>query len=80
MKKGGEKIGNIAPFGLRMLPPLRAQLEAAAQQAGRSLNAEIVFRLQSTLDRGATDERTDRLLEAFEQQQKIIEALLGKLP
>jgi Arc-like DNA binding domain. len=80
MTKGGEKIGNIAPFGLRMLPSLRAQLEAAAQQSGRSLNAEIVFRLQSTLEHGAIDGRIDRMLEAFEQQQKIIEALLGKLP
>ena len=37
--------GQIAPFGLRMLPPLREQIEDAARESGRSMNAEIVARL-----------------------------------
>lgn len=78
MKTGGEKIGNIAPFGLRMLPPLRAQLTAAAEESGRSLNAEIVSRLESSFKQSAIDERIDRLLEAFEKQQKVIDKLLGE--
>jgi hypothetical protein len=78
MKRGGEKIGNIAPFGLRMLPPLRDQLTAAAQDSGRSLNAEIVSRLEASFKQSALDERIDRLLEAFETQQKVIEKLLGE--
>lgn len=37
--------GNIAPFGLRMLPELRQKIEESATAAGRSMNAEIVARL-----------------------------------
>lgn len=35
-------------FKLRMPPALRAQVEQAAEQANRSLNAEIVTRLQAS--------------------------------
>lgn len=35
-------------FKLRMPPPLRAQAEQAARLSGRSLNAELVARLEST--------------------------------
>lgn len=38
--------GQIAPFGLRMLPELREKIELAAREAGRSMNAEIVARLE----------------------------------
>lgn len=41
----------INPFGLRMQPELRERLEAAASEAGRSLNAEIVARLEESLPR-----------------------------
>lgn len=37
--------GSIAPFGLRMLPDLREKIEEAAKASGRSMNAEIVARL-----------------------------------
>jgi len=40
--------GQIAPFGLRMLPELREQVEAAAKASGRSMNAEIVARLSAS--------------------------------
>lgn len=43
-----EKIGSIAPFGLRMLPELRQRIEAAAAESGRSMNAEIVARLEAS--------------------------------
>src|SRR4051812_27210298 len=49
-KSPGEKIGNIAPFGLRMLPDLKARIEEAAAESGRSLNAEIVARLEQSFD------------------------------
>jgi hypothetical protein len=39
---------HIAPFGLRMQPDLREKLEAAATKSGRSLNAEIVERLEAS--------------------------------
>jgi hypothetical protein len=37
-----------AQFKLRMPPALRAQVEQAAQKARRSLNAEIVLRLEAS--------------------------------
>ncbi|MFD1069949.1 Arc family DNA-binding protein [Luteimonas composti] len=43
----------INPFGLRMPLELRERLEAAARQSARSLNAEIVHRLQESFA-GAT--------------------------
>lgn len=44
-----EKIGAIAPFGLRMEKPLRDALERAAKASGRSLNAEVIARLNESL-------------------------------
>jgi hypothetical protein len=40
--------GNIAPFGLRMLPELRAKIEDSAKESGRSMNAEIAARLEDS--------------------------------
>lgn len=39
---------NINPFGLRLQPELKAQLEKAASDNKRSLNAEITARLQES--------------------------------
>ena len=44
-----QKIANIVPFGLRMQPELKQQLEESARAEGRSLNAEIVIRLEKSL-------------------------------
>lgn len=40
--------GQIAPFGLRMLPDLKEKIEQAARDSGRSMNAEIVARLEQS--------------------------------
>lgn len=45
-KPAEEKIASIPPFGLRMLPELKDQVAEAAAKNGRSMNAEIVFRLE----------------------------------
>lgn len=50
MEKTRLPTGHIAPFGLRMQPELKERLEAAATAAGRSLNAEIVARLQASFE------------------------------
>ncbi len=42
--------GQIAPFGLRMLPELRERIEEAAKASGRSMNAEIVTRLHFSFE------------------------------
>lgn len=39
---------HIPPFGLRLQPELKSQIEEAARTAGRSMNAEIVYRLEQS--------------------------------
>lgn len=39
----------IAPFGLRMPPELKARIEAEARANGRSINTEVISRLQDSL-------------------------------
>lgn len=39
-------VANITPFGLRMQPGLKNQIEEAAKANNRSMNAEIVARLE----------------------------------
>jgi hypothetical protein len=43
------KIASIPPFGLRMRSGLKRRLEEAAKANGRSLNSEIVARLEQSL-------------------------------
>lgn len=65
----------INPFGLRMPPSLRAMLEEAARDAGRSLNAEIVHRLLSPTSPALGEKQArraailDALLEAMHQAE-----------
>lgn len=40
----------IAPYGLRMSQKLKTRLEEKADSAGRSLQKEIVMRLEKSLD------------------------------
>ena len=42
-------IRTIKPFPVRLTPEIRQQLESAAKSAGRSLQAEIARRLESSL-------------------------------
>lgn len=42
--------GSIAPLGLRLMPELRLQIEGAARANGRSLNAEVTARLQTSFE------------------------------
>ena len=39
----------IAPYGLRMAPDVKAGIEKAAQQSGRTLAMEINYRLRDSL-------------------------------
>lgn len=53
-KNPDQKVANIAPFGLRMQPELKQQIEGQALASGRSLNAEIVWRLEQSLKADAS--------------------------
>jgi hypothetical protein len=49
------KVANIVPFGLRMRPELKTQVEAAARANGRSVNSEIIARLEQSLRTEGTE-------------------------
>lgn len=48
MDKSPKPVSNISPFGLRMQPALREQVEQAAKANARSLNQEIISRLEQS--------------------------------
>jgi len=56
---------HIPPFGLRMQPELRASLQEAAVENGRSLNAEIVARLEASFHRDVLSLKTGELIDAL---------------
>ena len=43
---------DIAPFGLRMPAELKARIDEVAQVNGRSINAEVIMRLQESFGPG----------------------------
>lgn len=72
-KSTADKIGNIPPFGLRMLPELRSRIEAAAAATNRSMNSEIVARLEASFD-GADRRWTDAdLMEMATQLAEMLQ-------
>lgn len=40
-----ERVAHLPPFGVRLMPSLKAKLQASANANGRSLNREINFQL-----------------------------------
>ena len=42
---------DVNPFGLRMPPEVKEELEKLAEQNRRSLNAEIIVRLEESIKR-----------------------------
>lgn len=61
--KTDEPMRNINPFGLRLQPDLKAQLEDAANDNKRSLNAEITARLQESFEEKSFAEGKATVLE-----------------
>lgn len=55
--------GQIAPFGLRLLPEQREKIEEAARVSGRSMNAEIVARLAQSFELSENASSAEMLLE-----------------
>ena len=44
------KVSHIPPFGVRMPPDLKEKIDMASKKSGRSMNAEIVYRLQQSFE------------------------------
>jgi len=77
------QTANISPFGLRMQPELKELVESAAKANGRSMNAEVVARLERSF---STPEKLkdllpsiDALVKAQERQEIISNALIAAL-
>jgi hypothetical protein len=62
---------HIAPFGVRMQPELKVKLEDAAVSSGRSLNAEIVDRLDRSFDAGLIEATPDSLMAIIEGMARL---------
>lgn len=77
----------IAPYGLRMPPELKEMLQASAAANNRSMNAEIVLRLENSFSYTPHNEvvldsltaRIDRLEEAIEAARVARENVREKL-
>lgn len=73
----------IAPFGVRMPPKLKEQLLELAQENHRSLNAEVVARLERSVrleQAGAPEEPGRRSGAAAEDQETMFLELFRQLP
>lgn len=66
-KRVEDKISNIPPFGLRMLPELKERVAQAAEETGRSLNAEIVARLEGSFHKPAPRPILAELIDSFSE-------------
>lgn len=70
----------IPPFGLRLQPALKAALEKAAKQNGRSLNAEITARLEATFgSEGALPGRSPAEVLASPEGMSELQGLLESI-
>jgi hypothetical protein len=60
-------------FKLRLPADLKAKIEAAAEQGGRSLTAEVVRRLEISFDSAEErDADADKIIEAARRIQELI--------
>lgn len=72
-----EKIANIAPFGLRMLPELKERIAQAAEASGRSMNAEIVGRLELSLEEDIWER--EKFINLLDRKQSTIDMMMHML-
>ena len=63
---------DVNPFGLRMPPEVKEELEKLAEQNRRSLNAEIVVRLEQSI------RQEGRLCITAEELRELIREELAK--
>lgn len=58
-------------YKLRMPPELRDQLKAASEENHRSMNAEIVARLQESFEPSLSQDTATTLLEGLQQAMQV---------
>ena len=62
----------IPPFGLRLPPELKEELERLAEQNRRSLNAELIVRLEESV------KREGQTCITAEEVRQIVEQAIAK--
>lgn len=70
-----EPLANIAPFGLRMQPDLKARVARHAQQNNRSMNSEIINLIEFAIwqaDMGRMHSGLEPLREVTDEDWEII--------
>jgi uncharacterized coiled-coil protein SlyX len=65
-------MANIPPFGLRMQPDLKARVEQAAAENNRSLNSEIVDRLERSFEYANLPTAYERAEARLAEQEKTV--------
>ncbi|WP_104492730.1 Arc family DNA-binding protein [Paracoccus denitrificans] len=69
------------PYGLRMPPDLKARVKAAAEANNRSMNAEIVSRLEETFlaeSFATTGKSADNLADIDDLAEKLVALIMEK--
>lgn len=64
-----ELLATIAPFGLRMQSDLKERIKAAAEKNNRSMNSEIIARLEASFLFSETDAEFRTVVEEMGQTQ-----------
>ncbi|MCX8649947.1 Arc family DNA-binding protein [Gilliamella sp. B2776] len=67
---------DIAPFGVRIPSDLKEKLQKLADQKGRSLNAEIVYRLSQSVNQDNANvihDNKDLFIELIKLTQKELQ-------
>ena len=66
----------IAPLGVRIPEELKELIQSKARENGRSMNAEIISRLEASLASGDNPRDISEIEAELEHQKKIIPILL----
>lgn len=74
---------DVNPFGLRMPPEVKEELEKLAEQNRRSLNAEIVVRLEESIrrekDQCISEETLRRIVQEELDRRGMVAPVRGLL-
>ncbi|SIP89740.1 Arc-like DNA binding domain-containing protein [Rhizobium sp. RU35A] len=78
-KSPSEKVASITPFGLRMPADLKEKIMLSAVENNRSMNAEIVQRLQDSLDFEHSEYEQREIKESLREARLEVQLLHAAL-
>lgn len=74
-----ESDKRIPPFGLRLPVELKERIQAAARESNRSMNAEIIARLEATLEEGEKIDELERQMDQYSSEVRDLRQVLDTL-